>query len=101
MGLQAGHRQESPLVARYWSEVPYASGPAESAVCRYSAIPHDGNFGAVMPEDRARPGLPARGHGSAPDPSTARAARFDFAVQVREDATSAVIDDPTVAWDAP
>jgi hypothetical protein len=30
-----------------------------------------------------------------------RAAKFDFTVQLHEDATPAVIDNPTVAWDGP
>ena len=35
------------------------------------------------------------------DHLTARAAKFDFSVQLHDDATPAVIDNPTVAWDGP
>jgi hypothetical protein len=103
-GLMAGHHQDSPLVARYWSQVPYSFGTG-GAVCRYSAMPHDGNFGPVIP-DPLTPG-PGRGRDYLREVMALHltqhrlAARFDFAVQVREDATLAVIDNPTVAWEVP
>jgi hypothetical protein len=98
MGLQAGHRQDSPLAARYWSEVPYAFGAGGKAICRYSTIPHDGNFGAVIPEAERGPNY-LRDVMAQHLTRYGSAARFDFALQVREDATPAVIDNPTVAWD--
>lgn len=93
-------RPDSPLAARYWSQVPYAFGADAGAICRYAAVPHDGNLTAPIPdgtrskeylreamvEHLTERGLPAR---------------FDFTVQVREGATEADIDNPTVEWDVP
>ena len=93
-----GHRQESPLSARYWGEVPYAFGTDEGTICRYSAIPHDGNLVAQIP-DAKRGSHYLREAMALHLTQRGAAARFDFAVQVRTDATPAVIDNPTVAWD--
>ena len=95
--LRAGHRQESPLTARYWSQVPYAFGADGGSVCRYSTIPHDGNLVASVPEPRG----PNYLREAMVLHLTEHPAGFDFTVQVRKDTTPAVIDDPTVEWDEP
>ena len=40
------HVQDSPLTARYWSQVPYAFGSAGRTICRYGAVPQSGNVSA-------------------------------------------------------
>jgi len=100
-----GRRQESPLSASYWSQVPYAFGAGDSTICRYAAMPDASNLLGQISEDQIRE---AR-HG----PDYLRQAMvehltqrnmpacFHFTLQVLDGATPAVIDNPTVEWDVP
>ena len=92
--------QDSPLAAQYWSQVPYALGPSDTTICRYSAVPQPGNMVAVIAE-AARDGQYLQRAMSDHLAIAAKPARFDFTVQLRDDATKAVIDNPTVSWDTP
>ena len=87
--------QDSPLSAKYWSQVPYAFG---DRVCRYSVVPDPANL--VEPiADRGSDYLQAAmvEHLT----TQQRPACFDFLVQVRADTGPDVIDNPTVIWDVP
>lgn len=93
-------RPDSPLAATYWSQVPYALGAEPGVAVRYAAVPHGGNLGTPIPQaDRGADYLQR----AMRDQLTAagRPAVFDFLVQRRVDADQAVIDNPTVEWDAP
>jgi catalase len=95
-----GHVVDSPLAAEYWSQVPYAFGRGGRTICRYSAVPQPGNMIApIAPADRNADYLQQAmiNHLT----SGQRSAKFDFMVQLRDDATPAVIDNPTVTWDVP
>ena len=92
------HVQNSPLEARYWSQVPYAFGA--DGICRYSVTPDPDNAvpalamastGADRLQDAMVERLTRQG----------RAMHFDFAVQLSDESGAAVIDNPTVEWDAP
>jgi catalase len=92
--------QDSPLAARYSSQVPYAFGLGDDVICRYSAMARPGNLIAAIPEaDRDAEYLR---RAMVDRLSAARSpAIFDFTVQLRAGATPDVIDDPTVVWDTP
>lgn len=92
------HVQDSPLTAQYWSQVPYAFGSGGRTICRYGAVPQSGNALASIPPAERDAAYLKR---AMIDHLTARAAKFDFTVQLHDDATPAVIDNPTVAWDGP
>lgn len=90
------HLLASPLAATYWSQVPYGFGPEPMAAARYRAVARE----AADPtpggsHDYLRERMAARlAEGSAP-------VVFDFQVQLRRDADTAVIENPTVEWDVP
>ncbi len=90
--------QESPLTATYWSQVPYAFGPEQTTAARYRAVPRSASEAEAAPggsHDYLRERMVARlGQGAEP-------VVFDFQVQLRHDADPAVLDNPTVEWDAP
>jgi catalase len=92
------HEQNSPLAAQYWSQVPFAFGKEGATICRYSAVPQPGNMMAPPTQRDARYLQQAM-----IDHLTiaARPAQFDFTVQLRDDATPDMIDNPTVEWDTP
>jgi hypothetical protein len=94
------HIQDSPLTADYWSQVPYAFGSGASTICRYRTVAQPGNMGTPIPPGDRGPAYLQR---AMIDHLTVagRAAEFDFTVQLHEDATPAVIDNPTVAWARP
>lgn len=92
------HELASPLAAQYWSQVPYAFGASEQAICRYAVEPHADNM--------ASPPGPRQDHylrqAMVDHLTTAgRAARFDFTVQLLENASPAQVDTPTAAWTGP
>ncbi|WP_407530467.1 hypothetical protein [Methylobacterium oryzisoli] len=87
--------QDSPLAARYWSQVPYALGLDEGTICRYGALPHAGNIAVPIPPAARDDGYLQR---AMVDQLTRRPARFDFTVQMRESDSEAV-DNPTTEWD--
>ena len=92
--------QDSPLAARYWSQVPYAFGSGMGTICRYGAIPKDGNIISKIPSVQRDQDYLRRAmvdHLT----SARRSAAFDFTVQLRTDATPAVIDNPTILWNTP
>jgi catalase len=91
---------DSPLVSRYWSQVPYAFDLGGDTICRYAAVPRAGNMiTPIAPADRDGEYLR---RAMVDHLTTARrAATFDFTVQLRSDATADVIDNPTVVWDTP
>jgi hypothetical protein len=94
------HVQDSPLMAQYWSQVPYAFGSGGRTICRYGAVPQPGNMRAPIPPGDRNPAYLQRAmieHLT----NAGQAAKFDFTVQLHEEATPAVIDNPTVAWDVP
>jgi len=94
------HVQDSPLTAQYWSQVPYAFGSGERPICRYSAVPQPGNMLAPIPvADRGADYLQR----AMIDHLTVveRPAKFDFTVQLHDEPTPAVIENPTVTWDRP
>jgi hypothetical protein len=91
---------DSPLTQQFWSQVPYAFGLGDGTICRYSAIPYPENKNAGPP--------PAPSHGNYLRQvmidhltTAAQTATFDFCVQLQIDATTAVIDSPTVEWGTP
>jgi hypothetical protein len=92
--------QDSPLTAQFWSQVPYAFGLDGRTICRYSTVPQPGNI--ISPIPPAQRG-PAYLQQAMIDHLTVagRAAKFNFMVQLHDDATPAVIDNPTVIWDTP
>jgi len=92
--------QDSPLTAQYWSQVPYAFGAGGTTVCRYSAVPQEGNIIAPIPAAERDAEYLRR---ALADHLTVakQPAKFDFTVQLHADATPDVIDSPTVAWDTP
>jgi catalase len=92
--------QDSPLTAKYWSQVPYAFGASGATICRYGVVPQEGNIIAPIPAaDRDAEYL----RRALADHLTLakKPANFDFTVQLHADATPDVIDNPTVAWDTP
>jgi hypothetical protein len=98
--LKLKTHQDSPLAARYWSQVPYAFGTGTGTICRYSAVPDAGNMIDAIPSaDRDSEYL----RRAMVDHLTKarRSAKFTFTVQLRTDATAEVIETPTVAWDTP
>ena len=89
---------DSPLNRPFWSQVPYAFGRGDDTISRYSVVPHPGNMIAPIPlQFRDKNSL----RRAMVDQLTiaARPATFDFFVQLRTDATPAIIDNPTVEWD--
>src|SRR5471032_3026691 len=91
---------DSPLALHFWSQVPYAFGPGDGTICRYSVVPHPENVREPIP-------LPLRNKDYLRRAMVdhlaiaGRPAVFDFCVQLRKDATDEVIDNPTVEWDTP
>jgi len=91
---------DSPLARTFWSQVPFAFGQGDDTICRYSTRPAPGNMAAAIP-------LWSRGvdflrQAMVHQLTIAnRPATFDFCVQLRTDATPAIVDDPTVEWDTP
>jgi hypothetical protein len=92
--------QDSPLMAQYWSQVPYAFGLGGRTICRYSAVPQPENiFSPLRPMKRGPEYLRQAMINLL---TVARQpARFNFTVQLHDDATPALIDNPTVVWDRP
>ena len=92
------HIQNDPLTSTYWSQVPYAFGSDMRAICRYRCSPVTG---AVVPA------MPGSSHDYLRERMIERLAAgqdevaFDFAVQVKMDASKSVIDNPTVEWGEP
>jgi hypothetical protein len=94
------HVQDSPLAVQYWSQVPYAFGDGQRTICRYGAIPQPGNMVAPIPSANRDAAYLQRAmieHLT----TAGREAKFDFTVQLRDDATPEVIDNPTVSWGNP
>ena len=69
------HVQDSPLTARYWSQVPYAFGSGGRTICRYGAVPQSGNALAPIPPAERDAAYLKR---AMIDHLAARAAKFDF-----------------------
>ncbi|WP_245460500.1 catalase [Rhizobium leguminosarum] len=92
--------QDSPLAARYWSQVPYAYGLDDAQVCRYSVVPTKENLVSPIPSE-------ARGAGYLREAMighitrAARPAVFDFCVQLNDDTSASTINNPTVEWTTP
>ena len=91
---------DNPLTQQFWSQVPFAFGLGDDTICRYTAIPH--------PENKNTGSRPASNDGNYLRQvmidhltTAAQPATFDFAVQLKEDATPAAIDSPTVEWGTP
>ena len=76
------------------------SAPADGTVCRYCAVPHVRE--PLTRRSRRQSGILTTSRAMI-DCISRRAAEqeFDFTVQLHDDATPAVIDNPTVAWDGP
>jgi hypothetical protein len=91
---------DSPLTRPFWSQVPYAFGLGDGTIARYSVAPHPGNMLHVLPAEY-RDGDYLRRTMIGQLTTAAKPAAFDFCLQLRTDATEAVIDDPTVEWDTP
>jgi hypothetical protein len=91
---------DSPLSRPFWSQVPYAFGPGDDTIARYSVVPDPENrIAPVPPHFRDKNCL--RREMVEQLTAAGRPAGFDFFVQLRTDATPAIIDDPTVEWDTP
>jgi len=88
--------QSDPVTAAYWSQVPYGLGPDAATACRYHVVPRAG----------AKTGNPGVGHDYLRERMVASLAEgaapvvFDFMLQVHTEADAAVIDNPTVEWEA-
>jgi hypothetical protein len=91
---------DSPLAQPFWSQVPFAFGLGDTTICRDNAAPHPENMIAPIPPQYRDKDYLRR---AMVDQLTtaARPATFDFFVQIRTDATEAIIDNPTVEWDTP
>ncbi len=94
----SNHLMTNPLSERYWSQVPYAFGPGDGAICRYRTAPTTSPL----------PGLSKAGNTGAnylryamAEALAENGAIFDFQVQINPDTSEAVIDNPTVEWDLP
>jgi hypothetical protein len=91
---------DSPLSRPFWSQVPYAFGHGDGTISRYSVAPHPENrIAPIPPQSRDKNCL--RQEMVEQLTVAARPASFDFFVQLRTDATPAIIDNPTVEWDTP
>jgi hypothetical protein len=90
---------DSPLTQQYWSQVPFAFGLGADTICRYTAIPHPENKNSTPPTPSDENYLRQMmiDHLT----TAAQPATFDFAVQLKDNATPAVIDSPTVEWGTP
>ena len=91
---------DSPLARPFWSQVPFAFGLGDTTVCRYSVVPYADNMIAPIPRQYRDKDYLRR---AMVDQLTiaARPATFDFFVQLHDDATPELIDNPTVEWDTP
>ncbi len=91
---------DSPLNRPFWSQVPYAFGYGDDTISRYSVVPHPGNLIAPIPQQFRDENCLRR---EMVDHLTTagQPAAFDFFVQLRTDATPAIVDNPTVEWDTP
>jgi hypothetical protein len=91
---------DSPLARPFWSQVPFAFGPDDTTICRYSVTPYPENMISPIPAQYRDKDYLRR---AMVDQLTtaARPAMFDFFLQLRTDATPEVIDNPTVEWDTP
>ena len=98
MQFMQKQQQDNPLTATYWSQVPYAFGAGEGAICRYRAVP-------AVTEAAADGGEPG------PDYLRERMVKqlgdgrdtvvFNFEVQMKAGADQDIINNPTVEWDEP
>ena len=82
----------SPLLARYWSQTPYALGDRPvKYLCRPDlSVPHP-EIAPSRSADRLREAMIAH--------LAAHPARFDFLVQPQGDPAAMPVDDPTIPWD--
>jgi hypothetical protein len=94
------HTQDSPLTAQFWSQVPYAFGLGDRTICRYTTTPLPGNIVAPIPQAQRDGAYLQR---AMIDQLTVaeKPAKFDFKIQLYDNATPDVIDNPTVSWDTP
>lgn len=88
--VKESHAQlkENVLEIDYWSQTPFAFGTGGGSICRYRATPQKS-------ADYLRERMLARL--SDPRPGVV----FDFAVQIKRNATPADIENPTVEWSEP
>ncbi len=94
----SNHLMTNPLAENYWSQVPYAFGLGNGAICRYKTVPTTSPL----------PGPAKSGTGGAnylryamAEALAENGASFDFQVQVNPDTCETVVDNPTVEWDLP
>jgi catalase len=92
--------RDSPLSTEYWSQVPYAFGLGERSICRYNVQPGKGNVREPIPA-AARDGDYLHRALAAHLSAARKGASFDFMVQLRDDATPEVINNPTLRWEGP